>query len=126
MKIVESAIARYTLRDDGIVVARAINPKAPRNRESTAATLDVLGGLIGEEPKPVLWDHRATPRLEPEAWVQVIGRVGKMLVALAIVTDEGSSPKLGTYPNAIGALLVPTREFTDQDQAIAWLRQFQD
>jgi hypothetical protein len=126
MKTVESPIARYTLRDDGIVVARAINPEGPRTRETAAATLDVLAGLIGDKPRPALWDQRATPRLAPEVWVEVIERVEQMAVALAILTDEGTSLRHGAYQDAIGALLTPTREFSAEEPAIAWLLQFRD
>ncbi len=126
MRSVESAIARYTLRDDGIVVARAMNPEAPRNAETAAETLDILAGLIGDQPRPVLWDQRETPRLDPEVWIKVIERVGDMAGALAILIDEGTDHKLGTFPEAIGTLLMPTRAFFAEEPAIEWLQQFQD
>ncbi len=124
MTTIETPIARYTLREDGIVVARAINPEAPRTRSSAAATLDALTGLIGEQRRPTLWDQRATPRLEPEVWIEVIGRIAGVAVALAILTNEGESGKFVAYSDAIGALLIPTREFATEAQAIAWLQQF--
>jgi hypothetical protein len=126
VKTVETTIARYTLRDDGIVVACAINPEAPRTYKTAAATLDALAELIGEAPRPALWDQRETPRLAPEVWIQVIARIEKLAVALAILTNEGGSRQLGGYPDAIGALLIPAREFHQEEPAIAWLRQFCD
>ncbi len=47
-----------------------------------------------------------------------------MTVALAIVTDEGARGKFVAYSEAIGALLIPTREFVAEEPAIAWLLQF--
>ncbi|MDJ0954138.1 MAG: hypothetical protein QNJ81_10705 [Acidimicrobiia bacterium] len=123
MTTIKTPIAQYTLRDDGIVVARSINPGAPRTRAAAAATLDALAGLI-EQRRPTLWDQRATPRLEPEVWIELISRIAGMTVALAIVTDEGARGKFVAYSEAIGALLIPTREFVAEEPAIAWLLQF--
>ena len=126
MDTIESTVARYTLRDDGIVVTRAINPEVPRTRETAAATLDVLAEFIGEERKPMLWDQRATPRLSPQVWVEVIQRVERLAVAVAFVTDEGTGHEQGSFQKAISLLLIPTRTFSAEAPAIAWLQQFRD
>jgi hypothetical protein len=98
MKGAESAVARSTLRDDGIVVARAINLACPRTRDSTAATLDLLAGLIEVKPRPVLWDQRAAPLLGPSVWIELIKRIEHLAVALAILNDDETTREHGGVP----------------------------
>ena len=126
MKTVECSITRYTLRDDGIVAAIGTHPEIPRDLTTMTASLDCLAGLIDGTPRPILWDPRAVLRLFPEAWKAIIERIESLAVAVAILADDGTEEMLGPYPGAMNSLLLPVRTFTDEEQAIEWLRKFVD
>ncbi len=125
VRTVESEITRYTLRDDGIVVAVGLHPEIPRTLEKMTESLDAFAALIDGKPRPFLWDPRAVPRLLTEAWKEAIERINRLAVAVAIMTDENTDEMLGGYPDAVDFLL-PVRTFTDEDDALAWLRGFVD
>ena len=124
VRVVESSITRYTLREDGIVVALGIKPDVERTRETSIESLDALECLVDGTPRPVLWDPREVPRLQPEAWRTVVERAERVAVAIAILTDPATDRMLGVFPDTMDALLVPVRTFTDETAAVEWLREF--
>ena len=126
MHTIESEITQWTLRDDGIIVAVGINPDVPRDRDSMARNLDSLAALAAGTPRPVLWDPRAVHRIHPAAWAEIIERVTELVLAAAILVDDGTEKKLVGYPAAINSLLIPTQMFRSEEAALAWLRTFVD
>ena len=122
----ESAVTRYWLRDDGIVIGRDINTDVYRTEAVTKATLDVLAELSGPEKRPALWDPRAFDRMHPEGWLVLIERLPDLINALAILVDDAVLPFLGTFPEHMDSLLFPVRLFRDEEEAIEWLRGFLD
>ncbi len=120
----ESAVTRYWLRDDGIVIGRDVNTDVQRTAAVTNATLDVLAELSGPEKRPALWDPRAFDRMYPEGWLVLIERLPEMITALAILVDDDVEPFLGTFPQHMDSLLFPVRLFRDEDKAIEWLQGF--
>lgn len=124
MRSVTSDITLWTLRDDDIVVGVGINPDVPRDRDVMAENLDVLAALMAGKPRPVLWDPRAVPRIHPRAWSEIIHRAPELVVAAAILVDDGTEEMLSGYPGAVDSLLFPTRLFRSEDAALAWLRAF--
>lgn len=124
MKTAECSITRYTLREDGIVEALGINGEIPRTKATSIESLDTLERLLDGTRRPVLWDPRAVPRMHPEAWRTVVTRAAGVALAIAILTDTDTDRMLGAYPDAMGALLVPVRTFTDEQSALEWLRLF--
>ena len=122
----ESAVTRYWLREDGIVIGRDINTDIYRTAAVTNATLDVLAELSGPEKRPALWDPRAFDRIHAEGWLVLVERLPAMVTALAILVDDDVEPLLGTFPQHIDALFFPVRLFREEEQAIEWLRGFLD
>ncbi|MDJ0923864.1 MAG: hypothetical protein QNJ77_04810 [Acidimicrobiia bacterium] len=116
----------FTLRDDGIVLGRAINPDVPRTRENVAQALDELDQLTGGEPRPGLWDPRAVTRFPPHAWSVLVSRLSETFVALAILVNDETEKAMGAFPDAIDAFLIPVRLFRSEAPAISWLQQFID
>ena len=122
----ESAVTRYWLRDDGIVVGRDINTHIERTSAVTNDTLDVLAELSGPGLRPALWDPRAFDKMYPEGWIVLVERLPEIVSALAILIDDAVEPFLGTFPQHMDALLFPVRLFREEDAAIAWLQGFLD
>lgn len=120
----ESAVTRYALRRDGIVIGRDINPEIERTAAVTHDNMDVLADLIGPGLRPGLWDPRAFDRIHPQGWVVLIERLPEMISALAIVVDDQLEDLLGAFPQYMDALLFPVRKFRDEEEAIIWLTGF--
>ncbi len=125
MRVAESSIARYTLRDDGILVADDLNPELPRSTAAVDETMDVLLELIEGKPRPVLW-RLGLDRSSPEGWAALIRRAPEVTAALAIVATEESEPVLGSFPVAMDALLFPVRVFASDAEATEWLGGYAD
>lgn len=124
MKSVATPTTQFTLRDDGIVIAVDLNPELVRTHMNVAATFDALEQLIEGKPRPSLWVPRPVKAYPPEAWSVLIRRLDTSVSALAIVADEGARQAIGIFPAAIGSLLVPTRVFDNETDAVEWLQQF--
>jgi hypothetical protein len=126
MKQAESAITRYWLRDDGIVIARSINTDVERTAKATRETLVVLGQLVGTKPRPGLWDARGLSKTSPKGWVVLVQMLANFAIALAILVDDDLEAALGTFPERMDSFLFPVRLFRDEDEAIEWLQGFLD
>lgn len=126
MRTVQSDITRFTLRDDGIVTAIAIEPDTPRDRATMEGNLDALESLVAGTPRPVLWDPRVVRGFHPDAWRVIIRRSPPLVVAAAILVDDETEERLGAYPTAIGSLLFPMATFRSEEEAIDWLQAFVD
>lgn len=126
MKSMETETTRFTLTDDGILVGRAINPGTVRTAENIADALESLERFLDGQRRPGLWDPRTVRRFSAEAWLAMIGRLGKSLDALAILVDDRISGSIGAFPDAMDSMLMPVRVFQDETEAMDWLRQFLD
>lgn len=123
MKTAESAIAHYTLRDDGIVVARDLNAEVRRTTAAVDQTMNVLMRLIDGKPRPVLW-LLGLEKSSAEGWMALIRRAPEVTKALAIVVNERTQPVLGAFPESMDALLFPVQVFEAESAALEWLGTF--
>lgn len=114
----------FTLREDGIVVGRAVNPDRIRTAEDVATSFDQLDEMTGGVRMTGLWDPRALRHFPAPAWRMLVSRLEQSLLALAIMTDEHMESALGGFPRAIDSFLIPVRLFRDEAAAIEWLSQF--
>ena len=119
-------ITEYSIRDDGIVLARDINLGTPRTRQNVAASLDSLAEVTGGQLHPGLWDARSVPEFPPSVWQEFVDRIDKVLIALAILVDSDVERTLGPFPTVMNSMLIPVRLFRTADEALDWLRQFVD
>lgn len=124
MQLVQTAFSRLTLCDDGILEAQPLKTKQPRTGELLNETLDAIAGLTKGESHPVLWKATGTLPLRPGGWQAIVGRVERLVTAIAIVVTSEEEPLLGAFPATMDSLLVPVRVFTSEAEARAWLLQF--
>ncbi|MDJ0663138.1 MAG: hypothetical protein QNJ75_01175 [Acidimicrobiia bacterium] len=126
MQTFSTAITEYTIRNDGIVVGRDINPETPRTTANIAESFDRLSAVTQGKRFPGLWDARLVPEFPFSVWQVFVDRIDKVVSALAILVDSEADRAFGAFPKAIDSMLIPVRVFQDEDEAIAWLGQFVD
>ena len=106
--------------DAGIVYSRMKG--TPRTVDSVLETFAVIRDLIDGVPMPVLFDLRKRLASERDKWDTFIEHALSLFTAVAFVVDPESSPRIGGYPEAINRLLIPFGVFTDEAEALAFLR----
>jgi len=70
----------------------------------------------------MFFDARAWPGGDVGAWTTFVSEQESALTAVAMLFDAESSP--GSSPFFLDRLMVPTRAFTDEAEALAFLRTF--
>ncbi len=120
----DSAVETETMTvwiDDGIIYLRSNG--APSTGESGTEMLAVLGGLIKGSPRPVLFDAREWPSGDAKWWSTLIYVWESYFSAAAMLIDPESPPAVGGYPAIIDRLLTPFEVFTDEAEALAFVRR---
>ncbi len=59
----------------------------------------------------------------PDVWNTSISNAISVFVAVAFVVDPESPPEMGRYPEAVDRLLIPFRVFSNEPEALAFLRR---
>jgi len=111
----------YVWVDDGIIHIRP-SGDVPSTAETVAETSGVIRELTNGVPMPVLDDVRNWPGANHGAWMTLVSNALSLFSAIAWVVDAESSPRLGAFPETIDRLMVPFRVFTDEAEALAFLR----
>ncbi|MDJ0954150.1 MAG: hypothetical protein QNJ81_10765 [Acidimicrobiia bacterium] len=126
MKTLRTAITEYTIRDDGIVIGRDINPETERTTQLVSDSFDRVRELTQGRRAPGLWDARSIPNFPLSVWTVFVDRIDKVVVALAILVGESGERAMGAFSEVLSSLLIPVRLFDDEAAAIEWLQQFLD
>ena len=107
--------------DDGIIIARANG--VPGTPETVSEAFGVFRDLTGGVPAPMLFDARDWPPDGPTVWSTAVANIESAVSAIAMLVDPDSSVEVGPFPEAIARLLIPMRVFTDEAEALAFLRE---
>ena len=113
--------AEFFMRPDGILVAREVETTEAHSAETAQSDFDAISASVGSARPPAMWDVRGMARPSPTAWSVLIERVADLVSAVAVLIDP-SDDNVGHYPATIDSLLLPMRTFTDEDEAIDWLK----
>lgn len=70
----------------------------------------------------MLFDARQWPGGDPEAWVAFISNSEKLFSSGAMLFDTSAPPVVGRFPEFIDRFVIPFRTFTDETEAMAFLR----
>ncbi len=105
---------------DGIVVTQAKG--VPSTRGSVTELFDAVREVIDGTPRPLLFDARKWPRGDPEAWTTAISNFESTCTAIGMLIDPDSPAEVAGFPDVIDRLLIPFRIFTDEGEAVAFLR----
>ena len=107
--------------DDGIIHIQSTKG-VPSTAETVADTFAAIRGLTSGVPKPVLDDVRGWPGANHGAWGAFVSKALSLFSAIAWVADAEAVPRLGAFPDTIDRLLVPFAIFTNEADALRFLR----
>ena len=91
--------------------------------QSIAEAVGAIRKLIVGTPRPTLFDARQWPQPNPEVWVSTIADLQSTTTTLAMLIDSDSPIMLGEYPTTIDRLLIPFQTFSDEAEAVAFLKR---
>ncbi len=111
----------YVWLEDGIVFVRSKNRLG--NPETFKESIAAITSLVGDTPRPTLWDAREWLGASPTAWGQLVSVIGSLVTAAAMVVRPDSQV-VGPFPEAIDRLIVPYKVFTTTEAALGFLRPF--
>ncbi|MBV9790634.1 MAG: STAS/SEC14 domain-containing protein [Chloroflexi bacterium] len=119
-------ISTVTLREDGIMHVK-IAAGAEESLEDAQATLRACGELARGRRYPILVDIRQMQAQDRDAR-QVYGspEAAQIGTAAALVVESRVSKLIANFFLVIVKSSVPTKLFTDEAEAIAWLRGYQE
>ena len=106
--------------DDGIIHIRSKGVLS--TPDTVAEVVAAVGDLTGGEARPALLDFREWHTDSPEPWQPLISTALSFFTAAAFVVDRDSAPRIGEYPEIIHRLLIPFGVFTDESEALRFLR----
>ncbi len=107
---------------DGILIQRTKDVLS--SVETVAETFDVFHDLGGGSPRPFLFDIRVWQGATPAAWDMAVRNIESTFTAVALLIDPESPTTAGPIPEVVGRLLVPVGFFTDEEEALAFVRGF--
>jgi hypothetical protein len=110
--------------EDGILIERMKDVLS--TVETVSETFDVFLELGGGLRRPFLFDVRNWQGATPGAWSLAVEKTESTFVAVALLVDAESKVNVGPMPEAVDRLMIPARYFTDEDEALVFLRRFRD
>jgi hypothetical protein len=116
--------ARLWVDDDRIVHCECL-PGVETTRPDAEAILAAGGELTGYRPLPGLVDIRRSRGIDREARVHFSGpECARVNAAVALLIGSPLSRVMGNFFLGLHKPLVPFRLFTDEAEALVWLRGF--
>jgi len=124
MELPEKAIETNTETiwlDDGIVIAKLTGE--PTTSATVERAFAVYRDLTKGSPRPLLLDARNWPGADAASWETAIRNIQSTLSAIAMLVTPETLLKTGPFPSAINQLMIPVRVFTDEAEALEFLRE---
>jgi hypothetical protein len=123
MKEAYTTTATMLLGDDGILRI-TMKEGAELKLEDAKNHYLVTARLLGEAKGLVLLDGRARYTLTSEARAYIRQMNAQTRIATAILVGSNTSRRIANFISSLSASPVPTRAFTDMEEAIRWLNSF--
>lgn len=122
----QTRISTVTLREDGIIQV-TIAAGAEESLEDAQATMRACGELAQGRRYPILVDIRQMQAQDRDAR-QVYGseEAARIGTAAALLVESRISKLIANFFIAIVKHSVPTKLFTNEAEAIAWLKGYQE
>ena len=121
---VETPTDVTVLRDDGLVQV-TIKPGARQTLEDARENVEAVASVASGTQRPLLVDMRQAGGIERPARTYYSGPDGaRVITALAILVSSPMSRVLGNFFIGLNRMLVPCKLFSDEEDAVAWLRGF--
>ncbi|MCC6751371.1 MAG: hypothetical protein IT371_27200 [Deltaproteobacteria bacterium] len=112
------------LRDDGLLVATN-KPGTVQTLEDARENVEGTRSLgLGRRP-PLLVDMRESRGMERAARAYYAGPEGeKVVCAIGLLVGSPATRIIGNFFIGLNRVLVPCKLFSDEEDAVAWLRGF--
>ena len=124
MEIVHTRVEQLWLDDEGILHV-VVKPGAEIHLDDAKETVAQLDRLAGGKRRPVLVDMTHLRSMDRDARLHVAGpATAKVEIAAALLVGSPLAKAVGNFFMGINKPLIPTRLFTSQEDAIAWLREY--
>ena len=112
------------LEDDGIVRVK-MKPNVQFSLQDAQATIRAISSVCGGKRCPALVDMRGLVSMDREARRYFAGEeTAKVESAAALLIESPLSKAIGNFFMGLNKPIVPTRLFTSEAEALAWLKGF--
>jgi hypothetical protein len=120
--VIETRTARIWMGEDGILRG-AFTDGADEKEEDAVANVATGAKIAGDRKIPVLVDLRSASFISQEARMVYAGReANRLALAAAIIVGSPLSRLIGNFFVGLNKPAFPTRLFTSEREAIAWLK----
>lgn len=121
---VEMSTLIIRLGDDGIVRVN-VKPNAQISLQDAQISIRAIRELCGGKCTPVLVDMRGLAGIDREARLYFAGEeTAKVESAAALIIESPLSKAIGNFFLGLNKPIIPTRLFTGEAEALAWLKGF--
>jgi hypothetical protein len=112
------------LEGDGIVRLK-LKPNVQITLQDVQASVRAVSELCGGKRSPALVDMRGLMSMDREARVFLAGEeTAKVESAAALIIESPLTRAIGNFFMGLNKPLIPTRLFTSEAEALAWLKGF--
>ena len=123
MEVIITRTARISLRPDGILHF-VYFPDAQERLEDAHANVKASEHLNPDQRRPLLVDLRPMRGIEREARAYYSSL--RSITARALLVESPVTRVMANFFISINKPPVPTKLFTSEDQAVAWLKNFME
>jgi len=121
-EIFEGEIATYWVEDDGILVSVSKSPR--RTVENIKGNIVLVKKITNNKKSPLLIYLSASPIPDKETRKFVNAQLANTYSAMAMVSKPGLASIIMKFLFKFNKPPIPMKNFTDEDEARKWLRQF--
>ncbi len=112
------------LGDDGIVRVN-LKPNIKIGLQDAQISMRAISDVCGGQRRPALVDMRGLIAMDREARLYFAGEeTAKVESAAALLIDSPLSKAIGNFFMGLNKPIFPTRLFTSEAEALAWLKGF--
>jgi len=120
--VIETRTARMWMGDDGILRS-SLREGADENEEDAVANVAAGSMLAGDRKIPILADWTEVSFISQQARRVYAGKeTNRYTLALALVVGTPLSELIGSFFIGLNKPMFPTKLFTSEQEAIAWLK----
>ncbi len=123
VRTIETRTAIYALHDDGVIVQR-LRDKAKQTMADAKENVAAFGQLCNGQKRGCLVDGRAALTADPGVREYYAGpELSKNASAAALLAGSSTMKVIANLFLTINKPVMPTRMFTDEQEALDWLRR---
>lgn len=120
--LIKGEIADYYFDDNGILFSYSKNPK--RTIENISANIELVKKITNNKPVPLLIYLCKSPVPDKATQQFAKEQLSSVYTAMAMVSKPGLSALIMRILFKFQQPAIPMKSFTDDQKALAWLKQF--